>query len=315
MTSKTTLRLKLTDFINTDVEKYVMEKVNAIHNELQIAILLYLWFDEGDFEGTELRDFLMRWEDEMSFKTIVKQGSETKSNDFVFFDIRPEGNWEGKIILDELKEPDEEIIKQLLQIRMKRKKPFFDKKNQLDLNCLWVSSLISLNSIIPNENYLKTAENFYEKIEKKFCVKSIFHSYSEDISFIEDYAYFIQCLLDLSDATLNPKYSLLAKKYCDDAINKFYDNNNKIFQKNEKSKNDIFINPIDISDNTLPNANSIMLINFSRLGYINEAKELSKSLNGYLNIYKNFMTSSLKALDFFKEINSGKNCNSDGCQI
>ena len=58
-----------------------------------------------------------------------------------------------------------------------------------------------------------------------------------------------------------------------------------------------------------------MLINFSRLGYINEAKELSKSLNGYLNIYKNFMTSSLKALDFFKEINSGKNCNSDGCQI
>jgi len=108
---------------------------------------------------------------------------------------------------------------------------------------------------------------------------------------------------------------LLAKKYCDDAINKFYDNNNKIFQKNEKSKNDIFINPIDISDNTLPNANSIMLINFSRLGYINEAKELSKSLNGYLNIYKNFMTSSLKALDFFKEINSGKNCNSDGCQI
>ena len=90
MTSKTTLRLKLTDFINTDVEKYVMEKVNAIHNELQIAILLYLWFDEGDFEGTELRDFLMRWEDEMSFKTIVKQGSETKSNDYVFFDIRPE---------------------------------------------------------------------------------------------------------------------------------------------------------------------------------------------------------------------------------
>ena len=66
---------------------------------------------------------------------------------------------------------------------------------------------------------------------------------------------------------MNPKYRLLAKKYCDEAIKKFYDNNNKIFQKNEKSKNDIFTSPIDISDNTLPNANSIMLINFSRLGY------------------------------------------------
>ena len=75
------------------------------------------------------------------------------------------------------------------------------------------------------------------------------------------------------------------------------------------------MNPIDISDNTLPNANSVMLINFSRLGYTNEAKELSNSLNGYLNIYKNFMISSLKALDFFNEINSGKNCNTEGCQI
>ena len=112
---------------------------------------------------------------------------------------------------------------------------------------------------------------------------------------------------------MNTKYRLLAKKYCEQAINKFYDSNNKIFQKNEKSKNDIFINPIDISDNTLPNANSIMLINFSRLGFTEQAKELSISLSGYLNIYKNFMISSLKALDFFKEIDNGKNCNTEGC--
>ena len=44
MISKTTLRLKLSDFINTDLEKFVMEKVDSIHNELNIAILLYLWF-------------------------------------------------------------------------------------------------------------------------------------------------------------------------------------------------------------------------------------------------------------------------------
>ena len=114
---------------------------------------------------------------------------------------------------------------------------------------------------------------------------------------------------------MNSKYRLLAKKYCDEAIKKFFDNKTKIFQKNEKSKNDIFMNPIDISDNTLPNANSIMLMNFSRLGFLDKAQELSNSLNGYLNIYKNFMTSSLKALDFYKEINSGKNCNTEGCKI
>ena len=79
--------------------------------------------------------------------------------------------------------------------------------------------------------------------------------------------------------------------------------------------NDIFISPIDISDNNMPNANSIMLLNFSRLGFKQEAKELADSLNGYLNIYKNFMISSVKSLDFFKETENGKNCNSEGCSI
>ena len=32
--------------------------------------------------------------------------------------------------------------------------------------------------------------------------------------------YLIQCLLDLSDVTMNSKYRLLAKKYCDEAIEK-----------------------------------------------------------------------------------------------
>ena len=259
---------------------------------------------DADSDGVEGKYYVYDYDEIKNIKGIEK-----------YFDVKPEGNWEGKIILDELYEPNEKIINQLLKIREKRNKPFFDNKNQLDLNCFWISSLISLSSVIPEDNYIKTAEKFYENVEKKFCIKNIFHSYSENISFIEDYSYLIQCLLDLSDTTMNSKYRLLAKKYCDEAIEKFYDHKNKIFQKNEKNKNDIFMNPIDISDNTLPNANSIMLINFSRLGYIDQAKELSDSLNGYLNIYKNFMTSSLKALDFFKEISSGKNCNTEGCEF
>ena len=301
--------LLLVKFLKIKPNKYFLKKIKQTTNFLlenfisKDTNLLGSAFD-ADSEGVEGKYYVYSYKELKDIKDIEK-----------FFNIKPEGNWEGKIILDEIKEPNDEIISQLLKIRAKRKKPFFDNKNQLDLNCIWVSSLISLNSIIPDGDYLKLAENFYERIEKKFCSNNIFHSYSKDICFIEDYSYLIQCLLDLSEATMNPKYRLLAKKYCDESIKKFYDFNNKVFQKNEKSKNDIFINPIDISDNILPNANSIMLINFCRLGYKEQAKELSNSLNGYLNIYKNFMISSLKALDFFKEINNGKNCNTEGCEI
>ena len=37
-----------------------------------------------------------------------------------------------------------------------------------------------------------------------------------------------------------------------------------------------------------------MLINLIRLGMMDEAQKLSDSLNGYLNVYKNNMMTSLK---------------------
>ena len=48
---------------------------------------------------------------------------------------------------------------------------------------------------------------------------------------------------------------------------------------------------------------------------MSEGKELSKSLNGYLNIYKSYMTTAIKALDFFNSKISGINCNENGCKI
>ena len=79
--------------------------------------------------------------------------------------------------------------------------------------------------------------------------------------------------------------------------------------------NDLFYRPIDIGDHTIPNGNSIMLMNFARLGFKKEAKVLANSLNGYLNVYKVFMISSVKSIDYFNQIESGKSCNSEGCSI
>ena len=122
-------------------------------------------------------------------------------------------------------------------------------------------------------------------------------------------------LLDLSDQTLKPNYLFKAKDLCKKTIELFFVKEKSIFQKNIITKNDLFHSPIDISDNNIPNGNSIMLLNFSRLGMKNEAKELSKSLNGYLNVYKLLMASSLKAIDYHKMIESNKNCNDTGCII
>jgi uncharacterized protein len=259
---------------------------------------------DADSDGEEGKYYVYNYEEIKDIENI---------NDY--FEINPKGNWENKIILIEKKKPSKIVLDKLLEIRSNKKKPFFDNKTQLDLNCLWISALVSTHEIIPQKNYLKLAEDFFLKIEEKYLNNTIKHSYSKEVVFLEDYAFLINALNDLADKTMNFKYKNLAKKICKEAISTFYINEKDIFQKNKKVVNDIFFKPIDVGDNTIPNGNAIMLINLVRLGMMEEAKKLAKSLNGYLNIYKNHMMTSIRALDFFNNINSGKNCNQQGCKI
>ena len=259
---------------------------------------------DADSEGEEGKYYVFDYNELKDIENI---------NDY--FDIQKEGNWEKKIILREKKYPPKKIIDKLMNLREKKIKPFFDNKIQLDLNCLWISALLSAHKILPKNGYLNQAEDLFTKLEERFLNQKIFHSNVRSIAFIEDYAYLINCLLDLYDQTFNQKYRLKAEAICKETIDHFYIKEKKIFQKNRINKNDLFFNPIDIADHTIPNGNSIMLINFARLGYVNEAKELSQSLNGYLNIYKSFMLSSIKSIDYSNLILSKENCGTDGCKI
>ena len=259
---------------------------------------------DADSDGEEGKYYVYNYDEIKDLENIEK-----------YFEIKPEGNWEKKIILIEKKKPNDETIKNLLKIRSKKNKPFFDDKTQLDLNCLWISSLIAASEILPEKGYSNLAEDFFSKIEKKYVNNKIYHSYSKDIVFIEDYAFLINALNDLSDNTMNFKYKDLARKLSQEAINKFFLDEKNIFQKNLKNNNDVFFRPVDIGDNTIPNGNAIMLINFVRLGMMDEAQKLSDGLNGYLNIYKNHMMTSLRAIDYFNNITEGKNCNEQGCKI
>ena len=300
--------LLLSKYCKINKDEYFKEKLSQTiefvkKNFLNQKKLLGSAYD-ADSDGEEGKYYVYSFTEIQEIKDISD-----------YFEIQAKGNWENKIILVEKKTPTKEILDKLLEIRLKKNKPFFDDKTQLDLNCLWVSGLISSHEILPQKGYLKLAENFFANIEEKYLKKNIQHSYSKEIVFLEDYAFLINALNDLSDKTMNFKYKELAKKLCIETINKFYLKEKDIFQKNQKESNDIFFKPIDIGDNTIPNGNAIMLINLIRLGPNVETKKLAESLNGYLNIYKNHMMTAIRALDFFNNINSGKNCNEQGWKI
>ena len=300
--------LLLSKYCKINLEVYYKEKLEQTIEFLKKNFInkdgfLGSAFD-ADSDGKEGKYYVFNFDEIKDLENIEE-----------YFEVKPEGNWEGKIILVEKEKASTQILEKLYEIRSKRNKPFFDDKTQLDLNCLWISSLVAANEILPSKGYLELAEIFFSMIEKKYIDNKIYHSYSNDIVFLEDYAFLINAPNDLYDKTLNFKYKNLANKISRETIEKFYLNDKNIFQKNPKENNDVFFRPIDIGDNTIPNGNAIMLINLIRLGMLDEAKKLSDSLNGYLNIYKNHMMTSLRAIDFFNNIKAGKNCNEQGCKI
>ena len=260
---------------------------------------------DADSDGEEGKYYVFSYNELKDIKDIEQ-----------YFDVKVGGNWENKIILREVKSPPDSIISKLKALRKKKNKPFFDNKIQLDLNCLWISALVLAHHVIPKKNYLQEAEKHYENLIISFFKNDkLHHTASGTLVFLEDYAYAISMLLDLFDQTLKPSYLLKAKELCKKTTELFYLKEKSIFQKNIIKDNDLFHNPLDISDNNIPNGNSVMLLNFSRLGMKKEAKELSISLNGYLNIYKSLMVSSLKSIDYFEMKEKDNNCTENGCLI
>ena len=83
------VRMKLSDFINTDNEKEIMEMINKTHSDLSTTILLHLWYENDEISSIDLKDFLLRWEDKLHFRTVVKNTSNVEQYEFVFFDIIP----------------------------------------------------------------------------------------------------------------------------------------------------------------------------------------------------------------------------------
>ena len=70
---KINVRLCLSDFYNTDIEKSVMNKLVNIHKKKSVQYYLELWYEDGKINSDDIKNFLIKYEDTLSFKTKIKE--------------------------------------------------------------------------------------------------------------------------------------------------------------------------------------------------------------------------------------------------
>ncbi len=88
------LRLKLSDFLGTDYEKEVLDKLREINNkDYMPPFEIYLWYDRDNdkVELSRLKDFIVDWESKGDFKskTIIVPEFFDRPVDFIWYDIIP----------------------------------------------------------------------------------------------------------------------------------------------------------------------------------------------------------------------------------
>ncbi len=229
--------------------------------------------------------------------------------------VTKEGNFEGSNILIEndnyqLNENELEIInkseKKLFDERKKRVKPFFDDKNQTDLNSFWIYTLLHSSFVLKNKILRDKSFELLEILQKTLKNK-IYHCYDKDGEidvFLEDYAYFALVLVSFYEVTGDVKYLNRSEEILKETWSLFYDEETKTLQKNSQKTNDLFVKPIDIIDNNIPNGNSIFLLTLNKIFnitenniYKNKIENLTKSFYSLIDRNYSQMFSYYKTLD------------------
>jgi len=288
-------------------KKKLIQTINFLNRDFINESGLYGSAYDADSEGVEGKFYIWSFEE---LKELSKDSFELLKKKY---SITSEGNFEGKNILVENKNgltlnEDEKLNlleNELLLVRNKRIKPLFDDKSQTDQNAFLIDVLLNA-SIILNDNKIKNIaiskfEILQEKLKNKF-----YHCYqnNEVGVFLEDYVFYSKLLMTMYEIESDKNYLDKLIKIMNEVWEMFYDEKSKLLQKNQIKDNDLFVSPIDLNDNNIPNGNSIYLdicnklysITNDRL-WLDKSEVLKKSFHQILNSNFSQMFSFIKILD------------------
>lgn len=223
-----------------------------------------------------------------------------------YYDVRPEGNWEGKNVLRRLKS-DKELAnklgmdlvalektiekakKILLEKREERIRPGLDDKILTSWNALMLKGYVDAYNAFGKSEYLQAAMDNAQFLEKNAWQSGsrLHRNYKDGKSvinaFLDDYATLIEAYIALYQATFNPEWLTKATLLTDYAIAHFYNEKSGMFYYTSDIDKELIVRKMEISDNVISSSNSIMAKNLYVLGSLFYKKEYLKMSRTMVN--------------------------------
>ena len=172
--------------------------------------------------------------------------------------------------------------KKLFAARTHRPRPHLDDKIVTAWNGMTISAFAKAYQVLGDLQHLQTAQQAADFLQRHLYQKRLLRSYREGPSsvfaFAEDYAFLIQCLLDLYEADFDARWLRWAGELQVQMGALFADPKGGYFSTEEGAP-DILFRLRDDHDGAEPAANSVAAMNLLRLGWVLDRTEFRDAVN------------------------------------
>jgi uncharacterized protein YyaL (SSP411 family) len=201
------------------------------------------------------------------------------------------------------------------EVRAEHIRPHLDDKILASWNGLMLGALARASAILGDEKYRSAAEKNLSFIREKLWdekSKTLFHRWRDgehdNTQLLEDSACLLSGMIDLYEATLEPKHLDFAIELAGTMLAKFYDAENGGFWQSAADSKDLILRVKDDYDGAEPSGNSVATLALLKLGAITGRGNFTAVAENTLNLFAyrlqntpQAMPFMLHALDFFLE--------------
>jgi uncharacterized protein YyaL (SSP411 family) len=198
--------------------------------------------------------------------------------------------------------------RKMLTIRAKRIRPHLDDKILASWNGLMLGAFARASAVLGDEKYRIAAEKNLQFIRDKLwrCrtgVAPVLHHRWRDgerdnVQLLESYALLLSGVIELYEATLEPKHLNFAVELAEAMLVKFNDSENGGFWQSSASSKDLILRVKDDYDGAEPSGNSIATLALLKLGAITGRKGFTEAAEKTLRLFANRLQHFPQAMPF-----------------
>jgi uncharacterized protein YyaL (SSP411 family) len=227
------------------------------------------------------------------------------------YDVSERGNFEhGKSVLHLAESPENMVARyditmerfwarlkpsqeKLLAEREKRVRPGRDDKVLTSWNALMISAFVDGYRVLGDQKYLDTAVKaatfILDKMTKNGVLQRTYgRGHAKLDGYLDDYAYMIQCLLDLAAVDFSPRWYDEAVKLTEYMLENFVDARDGSFFFTSNNHESMITRTKSFFDGSTPSATSVATHNLLRLARLSGNNDYEKHATVVMRLYSQY---------------------------